>query len=229
MRRLAMKRRKPRTPVVSSLNCITCALPLFAASIAGLLFFSGCATKHATVTIHIFGGRSMQEGENNEMEAPSDVHDLIGDLDISGGSTPSLKSSLKSSDRGGGGGKSTPPATGVAPPEKTNAPPPSSSDDRAVSAEGDQMFLSKPISERDGFWVILTPAKYNQTIADGGGLSVGGQPASFAGYHNANRGHWRLGTPGSGTNVEVILVDASGEKVKAWIVPDGGSRYEVGL
>ena len=130
---------KPRTPVVSSKNhSITCALPLLTVCIAGLLFV-GCATKNAAVTIHIFGGRSMQEGEHNKMEAPSDVHDLIGDLDVSGGET----SSLKSSDRGGGGGKSTAPATGVAPPGNTNAPPPSTSADRAVNAEGDQTFLAQ--------------------------------------------------------------------------------------
>ena len=216
---------KPRTPVVSSKNhSITCALPLLTVCIAGLLFV-GCATKNAAVTIHIFGGRSMQEGEHNKMEAPSDVHDLIGDLDVSGGET----SSLKSSDRGGGGGKSTAPATGGAPPGNTNAPPPSTSADRAVNAEGDQTFLSKPVSDRDGSWVILTPAKYNQAISDGGGLSVGGQPASFAGYANGNRGHWRFGAPGTGTKVEVILVDSSGELVKAWLVPDGSSRYEVEL
>ena len=223
-----MIRQNEKTPVVSSLTKNTvrrAPVILKSVCVAGLLL-SGCATQQSTVTVHIFGGRSMQGGEHNEMEAPSDVHDLIGDLDISGGSTPSLKSSLKSSKRGGGGGKSATPAAGVASPGNTTAPPPPSSSNNVANVEGDQTFLSKPISERDGFWVVLTPAKYNQAIEDGGELSVGGHPTSFTGYHNGNRGHWRLGAPGIGTNVEVILVDASGELVKAWIVPDGGSRYE---
>ena len=222
-----MKYHNPRTPVAPSItiNTVRRGPVILSVVLAGLLL-SGCATKHATLTIHIFGGRSMQEGEDNEMEAPSDVHDIIGDLGIPGGSTPSLKSSLKSSDRGGGGGKSAPTATGVAPPGNTNAPPPPTSSNSFVNAEGEQAFLSKPISDRDGFWVILTPAKYNQAIADGGELSVGGHPAIFSGYHNGNRGHWRLGAPGTGTNIEVILIDASGETVKTWIVPNGGSRYE---
>jgi hypothetical protein len=174
----------------------------------------------------------MQGGEHNEMEAPSDVHDLIGDLDISGGETPSVELP----DRGGGEFSPATKPEEVAPPtgtpSKKYSPPPASSDiDVFLPAtmnlsEGDQTFISKPVSERDGFWVILTPAKYNQAIADGGELSVGGHPAIFSGYHNGNRGHWRLGAPGIGTDVEVILADSSGETVQTWIVPDGGSRYE---
>lgn len=219
---------KPETPVVSPkiVHGSTCALYPLKVCIAGLLFSVGCATQQSTVTVHIFGGRSMQGGEHNEMEAPSDVHDLIGDLAVSSGPTPDLKSTIR-----GGGEVSPAPARKpeeVAPPAGTPSqpsPPPSFSIGPA-DTEGDQTFLSKPVSERDGYWVILTPAKYNQAIADGGELSVGGHPAIFAGYHNGNRGHWRLEAPGIGTDVEVILADSSGEKVKAWVVPDGSSRYE---
>lgn len=125
-----MIRQNEKAPVVSSL-IYTCALPLFTVCIASLLFSSGCATHNATITLHFFGGRSMQEGERNEMEAPSDVHDIIGDLDVPVG--PQELPDFDLPDRGGGENSPAIKPEEVAPPSGTPSqlsPPPTSSGDR---------------------------------------------------------------------------------------------------
>ena len=198
-----MKRHKTRTPVVFSNNSITCALPSLVAFVAGLLLF-GCATKNATVTIHIFGGRSMQEGEQNKMEAPLDVHDLIGDLDVSGGEA----SSLKSSDRGGGGGKSTAPATGVAPPGNTNAPPPSTNISKTsifIESTKDGPNRTRLPSGRGAVAVLN-----GQWLGKIESVTVGGASFSNATDYtklpNGSREHWRNGTHAKEFHGETISV-----------------------
>lgn len=88
---------------------------------------------------------------------------------------------------------------------------------------GDNTFLWKPNSERNGNLVVLMPASLSAPPV--GSVTVNGETGSYSGNHNGNRAHFRFSKPGSayGSNVRVVLNKAG--QTYQWTVPNGGSRY----
>ena len=208
-----MIRQNEKTPVVSSLIDICALTPLKLVCIAGLFFFSGCATHNATVTIHIFGGRSMQEGERNEMEAPSDVHDIIGDLEVPVGpqELPDVDlSDLELPNRGGGKDSPAMPVE-VAPPadlSSTHPLPPSTNISKT------SIFIE---STKDGPNRTRLPSGRGAVAVLNGewlgkieSVTVGGASFSNATDYtklpNGSREHWRNGTHAKEFHGETISV-----------------------
>ena len=209
-----MKCHNPRTPVVSSLtiNTVRRAPVILSVFIAGL-FFSGCATHNATVTIHIFGGRSMQEGEGNEMEAPSDIHDLIGDFDVPVGPQefPDIDlPDLELPNRGGGKDSPAMPVE-VAPPAGLSSthplPPPTNITKTSIFIESTKDGPNRTRLPSGRGAVAVLNGQWLGKISE---VSVAGVSFSNATDYtklpNGSREHWRNGTHAKEFHGKIISV-----------------------